>query len=460
MKSFFKLITAVLLFLITAIVCVAQEITGSWSGKLNAAQGISLELIFNVSTNPDGSLSATLDSPQEGVRGLAMDSASYENGTLTIESARLSMTYKGMYLMGVLNGTFTQRGMNLPLALSKVKITKPRRPQTPVGPFPYSEEEVSFMNEREGFKLSGTLTMPKEGKDLHAVVLVSGSGAQNRDEELYDHKPFAVIADYLTRSGLAVLRVDDRGVGASEGDRTYATTIDFMYDAEAAVDYLFSRPEIAEVSVLGHSEGGLITYMIAEHRKDIKSIVSLAGPAVSGHDVLIEQTRAALRAQGVPDAVIEQSMSLNSQIYDFVVETKDLPLEEYSGKLIAKLRQLLGPGVDDQQIAQTASQIDNEWMRFFINYDPSNAIRNVDCPLLFINGTKDCQVISAQNVPAMKKLTAGKTNVQIEELEGLNHILQEAKTGAVQEYYEIEQTISPVVLALIVEFLGSRGLTP
>lgn len=453
MKKLFKLITAVALFFMAAIVCAAQDVTGSWSGKLNAAQGISLELIFNVSANPDGSLSATLDSPQEGVRGLAMDSATYENGTLTIESARLSLTYKGMYLMGVLNGTFTQRGVGLPLALSKVKITKPRRPQTPVGPFPYSEEEVSFTNVREDIKLAGTLTMPKDGKNLHAVVLVSGSGAQNRDEELYDHKPFAVIADYLTRSGLAVLRVDDRGVGASEGDRTYATSINFMYDAEAAIDYLFSRPEITEVSVLGHSEGGLITYMIAEHRKDIKSIVSLAGPAVNGHDVLIEQTRAALRAQGVPDAVIEQSMSLNSQIYDFVVETKNLPLEEYSVKLIAKLRQLLGPGVDDQQIAQTANQIDNEWMRFFINYDPSDAIKKIECPLLFINGTKDCQVISSQNVPAMKTLTAGKPNVRIEEMEGLNHILQEAKTGAVQEYYEIEQTISPKVLEIIAEFL-------
>lgn len=453
MKNFFKLIAAVSLFFLTAIICVAQDVTGSWSGKLNAAQGVSLELIFNVSANPDGSLSATLDSPQEGVRGLAMDSATYENGTLTIESKRLSMTYKGIYLMGVLNGTFSQRGIDIPLALSKVKVTKPRRPQTPAGPFPYSEEEVSFDNERENVNLVGTLTMPKNSKDLHAVVLVSGSGAQNRDEELYDHKPFAVIADYLTREGLAVLRVDDRGVGASEGDRTHATSINFMYDTEAAINYLFSRPEIKEVSVLGHSEGGLITYMIAEHRKDIKSIVSLAGPAVSGHDVLIEQTKAALRAQNVPESVIEQSSAMNTQLYDFVVETKDLTAEEFSEKLNVKLHQILGPAAGEDQIAQIASQLDNEWMRFFINYDPSDAIRNVDCPLLFINGTKDCQVISSQNVPAMKELTKGKKNVRIEEMVGLNHILQEANTGSVQEYYEIEQTISPAALAVIAEFL-------
>lgn len=409
MTSFKRLITAAIL-LCLGINSFAQDICRYWSGTLQVS-GQSLTIGFDISADASGALKASMDVKEQSAFGIPANEISFEAGILKIGIASLGAEYRAMFVMNAFNGTFTQMGVQIPLVLAPAEKPHMDRPQEPRPPFPYKAEEVVFTNTRENFELAGTLTLPEGDGPFPGVVLVSGSGQQNRDEELMGHKTFAVIADWLTRRGIAVLRYDDRGVGGSGGDPAKATTMDNSYDAEAATDYLMKRPEISFVGVMGHSEGGEIAYMLGARRPvDIAFLVSLAGPAVKGSDCLFEQQKAIYKANGLPEP-------------SSLVMPKPSP-----------------------------------WMQYFLDYDPEADIAGIKCPLLFVNGTKDLQVLSYQNVPALKAIIEkyGLKNVEIREMDGLNHLFQHATTGSPTEYVTISETISEEVLEIVCEWIAGQ----
>jgi len=330
------------------------------------------------------------------------------------------------------------------------------RPQDPIPPFPYICEEVSFTNERDSVSLAGTLSLPEEGNSFPAVILVTGSGTQNRDEELMGHKPFAVIADYLTRNGIAVLRYDDRGAGSSDKGKPGATTIDLSYDAEAALEFLLndSRIDNTRIGIIGHSEGGTINWIVASRRTDdVKFVISLAGPATKGSEILAAQQRALYKASGIPEASILANEQLFSQIWKIIENNSSIE------KADVELKKLLGAmGATEEQINAYRSQLLEPWMYAFITLEPKEYIQKATCKALVLNGTKDLQVISSQNIPIWETLAKDRkpgSEITIVELDGLNHLFQHCNTGLPAEYQEIPETISNEVLDIIKDYILS-----
>jgi hypothetical protein len=427
------------------------QIEGYWKGqiKLGAQE---LEMAFDIKAIDNG-FSATLDVPAQGAFDIPVDETVFQENRLNMTMSAMGATYSGMLKESRIEGEFTQHGMTFPLNLEKgSKEAKQVRPQDPQPPFNYRIEEVSFTNEKEGNTLTGTLTIPKGKGPFPAMVLVSGSGQQNRDEELMNHRPFWVIADYCARHGIAVLRYDDRGMGGSTGEMENATSLDFSYDAEAAFDYLRKQKHIdaSRVGILGHSEGGIINFMVSARRPEVAFLVSLAGPAVNGIEVLKEQQVAILRASGMSEEMIAFSQNSNRQLFDIVEASND---REEADSL---MRQLVKSwGYNEELTEQTVSGMTMPWMYYFLKYDPTEAIVKTTCPALLLNGSKDLQVIASQNLPAYEKIIVdyGKTNLTLHELPDLNHLFQHCETGAIEEYATIDETISPEVLEMIVGFV-------
>lgn len=441
------------LFLLTNL-SIAQDIRGYWKGTLNLGP-TELELCFDIKEE-NGMISATLDVPAQGAYDIPVTSISFEMMKLTMEIVPLNATYEGTFVLNNIVGEFTQMGMSLPLTLIKgEKAEKSKRPQEPQPPFPYKSEEVFFKNTREDFTLAGTLTIPEGEGPFPAMILVSGSGAQNRDEELMDHKPFAVIADYLSRNGVAVLRYDDRGVGSSEPGNQDGTSFDLSYDAEAAFDYLLSRKEVipSRCGITGHSEGGFINFMVAQRRPDVAFLISLGGPAVTGAEVLKLQQAEIYRGMGMPEQAIEQNRVVSEQVFA-IVERYDTPDENFRKDALGYLAEM---GVPDDAATAMIDQYTTPWMFYFLKYDPAPAIREVTVPALILNGTLDKQVVSYQNIPVFREIAAqtGRNNMHILELDGLNHLFQHAETGLPTEYVTIEETISEEVLKLMLDFVNS-----
>lgn len=427
------------------------QIEGYWKGQLDL--GVQqLETAFNIKATENG-YSATFDVPAQGASDIPVDETVFHDNQLQLTMSALGASYSGTLKNDSLIGVFTQRGMSFPLNLARgEKECQKARPQDPQPPFNYHIEEVTFVNEKEGNTLVGTLTIPKGEGPFPAMVLVSGSGQQDRDEELMNHRPFWVIADYCALHGIAVLRYDDRGVGGSAGEVENATSMDFSYDAEAAFDYLRNRKEIdaSKVGILGHSEGGVINFMVAARRPEVAFLVSLAGPSVNGIEVLKEQQAAILRASGMSEEAIQFSSNTNAQLFDIIEASNDRVEAD------TLMRQLLkGWGYNEELIEQTVGQMASPWMYYFLKYDPTETIVKTNCPALLLNGSKDLQVIASQNLPGYEKIIAehGKTNLTLRELPDLNHLFQHCETGSPNEYYEIEETISPEVLEMIVEFV-------
>ena len=428
------------------------QIEGYWKGEIDL--GVQkLETAFDIKAIENG-YSATFDVPAQGAFDIPVDEVSFQNGQLQLKMNAMDASYSGTLKDSGIEGNFTQRGMTFPLNLAKAekKEQKKARPQDPLPPFKYHIEEVTFVNEKEGNTLVGTLTIPKGEGPFPALVLVSGSGQQDRDEELMNHRPFWVIADYCALHGIAVLRYDDRGVGGSEGEVKNATSMDFSFDAEAAFDYLRNRKEInaSKVGILGHSEGGIINFMVSARRPEVAFLVSLAGPAVNGIEVLKEQQAAILRASGMSEEMVQFSGNANAQIFDIIEASSS---REEADSL---LRQLVkGWGYNEELTEQTVGQMASPWMYYFLRYDPTEAIVKTNCPALLLNGSKDLQVIVSQNFPAYEKIIAehGKTNLTLRELPDLNHLFQHCETGSPNEYFTIEETISPEVLEMIVGFV-------
>ena len=441
----------IFIFLVLATLQSNAQIEGYWKGqiKLGAQE---LEMAFDIKAIDNG-FSATLDVPAQGAFDIPVDETVFQENRLNMTMSAMGATYSGMLKESRIEGEFTQHGMTFPLNLEKgSKEAKQVRPQDPQPPFDYRVTEVSFTNEKEGNTLTGTLTIPKGKGPFPAMVLVSGSGQQNRDGELMNHRPFWVIADYCARHGIAVLRYDDRGMGGSTGEVENATSMDFSYDAEAAFDFLRKQKHIdaSRVGILGHSEGGIINFMVSARRPEVAFLVSLAGPAVNGIEVLKEQQVAILRASGMTEEMIAFSQNSNRQLFDIVESSND---REEADSLMRQL--VKGWGYNEELTEQTVGQMASPWMYYFLRYDPTEAIVKTNCPALLLNGSKDLQVIASQNLPGYEKIIAdyGKTNLTLRELPDLNHLFQHCETGSPNEYFEIEETISPEVLELIVGFV-------
>ena len=419
-----NIITTILLAVVS-ITANAQE--GAWKGELDI-QGMKLPLVFNF--NADG---CTMDSPSQGANGIAAEKSVSEDGTIKVSVKMIGATFTGKKDGESIKGTFTQNGFSLPLTLTPGKPVV-NRPQTPVAPFPYKEENVSFTN--DGYTFNGTLTLPQNcTKRTPVVLMVTGSGQQNRDEELFEHKPFAVIADALARNGIASLRYDDRGWGDKTVNFFDFTTDDFKQDAEAGLKLL--RGRFSEVGILGHSEGGTIALLLAEEGKP-DFIVSLAGMAVSGKATLMAQNRIGMMSIGLPATVVDSYCNAMDKILDELAD----------GKKVSEISSDNIPAMLKATFEKTIQQADNKYMRHIISIDPSKSLDKIKCPVLALNGTKDAQVDCTSNLDTLAK---GLTNCKhtLKTMEGLNHLFQHCQTGSILEYQQIEETISPEVLDTI-----------
>jgi len=443
----------------------SQNIIGQWSGVLKLP-GSQLRIVFNVS-KADSSYTSTMDSPDQGAKGIPTTKTDFENGVLKITAEKLKMNFEGnLENDTIVKGSFVQNGFTFPLNLTRGLVEKQvlKRPQEPQKPYSYYSEDVRFENTKDTVALYGTLTLPNKDGKFPAVVLISGSGPQNRDEELMGHKPFLVLSDYLTKNGIAVLRYDDRGTAKSKGIFSKGTSFDFSNDAEAAFNYLLTRKEIIpnKIGLMGHSEGGLIAPMIAARNKNVAFVVMLAGTGLSGDQIMLLQQELIARADGAKESDIEKTKSTNKAVFDIVRKNENpknlnAELTSYLKNELEKdtaLAKSLGMSVDDY-INSTLKQITSPWFQYFLKYDPQTALTQVKCPVLAINGEKDLQVPPKENLSAIKKALkkGGNKNFLTNELPGLNHLFQECKTGSPLEYNDIEQTLSPLALEEILHWI-------
>lgn len=445
--------------LLTTLLVSAQDITGTWKGILALPNG-QLTVVFNIARDGE-SYKATCDSPDQDRKGMPAESVTFVNSVLTIEIPTVGASYRGeLKEDGKMHGSFTQ-GLPFPLVLEKGEVEKPKRPQEPQPPFAYQTEDVTFKNAEAGITLAGTLTLPQTGSNFPAVVLISGSGAQNRDEELMGHKPFLVIADHLTRNGIAVLRFDDRGTAQSDGSFANSTSLDFATDATAALRYLQSRKEInpKKVGLLGHSEGGLIAFMQAAKDKNIAFIVSLAGPGVKGDSLILKQAEAILRSQGMTDVTWASLKPTLKNRYALVTQTQNI--EQLKKELYEDVMKAAPSGVpvDENMKKKIESEISimtSPWYIQFMKYDPTGDLRKITCPIFAINGDKDIQVDAAMNLSAIGEniRSNGNKKVTTKAYPGLNHLFQHCKQCTVDEYGQLEESISPEVLKDITEWIA------
>jgi fermentation-respiration switch protein FrsA (DUF1100 family) len=424
-----------------------SDIDGAWMGSLDLG-AIRLRVVFHIVNTEDG-LVATMDSPDQNQNGLPTTATKRDGASLRIEMKAIGGMFEGKIAPDLqsIEGTFTQLGSPHDLLLKRVKDKAElelKRPQNPVKPYPYREEEVSYNNKLQNVTLAATLTIPPGKGPFPAVVLITGSGAQDRDESLLGHKPFLVLSDYLTRHGIVVLRADDRGTAKSTGDFSTATTADFATDTEAGIAYLQTRPEVDlhKIGLIGHSEGGVIAPMIAARNKDVAFIVMMAGTGVPGDQILVAQNRAIEIAGGKTPEEAAKDGAKEREILTLIETEKD------DAVLDKELKQKLTGKVGEAQIGMQIKQITSPWFRFFLTYDPATALRKVTCPVLALNGSLDTQVPPKLNLPAIRKALedGGNKHFEVDELPGLNHLFQTAKTGAPSEYAEIEETISPLAL--------------
>ena len=441
----------------------AQDISGAWHGKLSLPTG-SLTIVFHISQTEQDVYVTTLDSPDQGANGIKTQTTSFNDSTLIIQIPVIHASYKGkLNSDNTINGTFTQ-GMPLPLNLKKGEASRPKRPQEPQPPFPYRSEEVTVRNERDEINLAGTLTLPEKGTKFPAVVMVTGSGAQNRDEEIMGHKPFFVIADYLTRNGIAVLRCDDRGTAASQGTHATATNEDFATDTEAMVNYLRSRKEInaKKIGIIGHSAGGIIAFIVAKKDLSIAFVVSLAGAGVRGDSLMLKQVELISKSQGMPDAVWQGMKPSIRNRYAILQQTDKTP-EELQKELYADVTKTMSPEqLKDlntiQQLSAQISSMTSPWYLHFMRYDPAQDLKKLKCPVLALNGEKDIQVDAAMNLTAIQERVTGNgnKNVTVKAYPNLNHLFQTCEKGTLAEYGQLEETINPEVLKDIIEWIRKQ----
>jgi fermentation-respiration switch protein FrsA (DUF1100 family) len=446
----------------------AQGFQGTWNGTLNAG-GAKLRLVFHIEEK-GGAYTATMDSPNQGAKGIPVTTVTVENNAVTLKVSSIAMGYIGTLAGDTITGTFTQGGFSTSLNLERGVVAEVKRPQDPQLPYPYHSENVRFENKEAGITLVGTLTFPKRGQPFPAVVLISGSGPQNRNEEVLNHRPFLVLSDYLTRNGIAALRYDDRGVAESGGDYKTAMLDDFASDAMSAVGYLKTRPEInpAKIGLIGHSEGGTIAFLLASAHAEIAYIVSMAGMAVNGDSLLRAQRYLLSHAQGVSDEAIAANELLIDRIKSITERHTAEYVREHADSLTAQLlateealiTRLLAILPDSSvnrdvfrdQLKTAILQVVQPEYRALLKCDPSGALANIRCPVFALNGEKDLQVPADMNLDHIKKLV--KSALTVKKYPGLNHLFQHAGKGTVDEYKVIEETVSPEVLEDIAAWIA------
>jgi pimeloyl-ACP methyl ester carboxylesterase len=447
---------------------IATSIEGSWIGILEF-NGTKLRLAFKVAKVGDR-FQARFDSPDQGVTGLDIDTITVEGQSVKIAAKQFGFSFEGTLneTGDEINGTFNQGPAKLPLQLKRVaELPKNNRPQEPPKPYPYKEEQVTFKNEKDNVKLAGTLTLPSGAGTYPAVILISGSGTQDRDESIASHKPFLVLADYLTRNGIAVLRFDDRGIGGSETGSPAATSENFAEDVLTGIHFLKSRKEIraSRIGLIGHSEGGMIAPMVAVRSNDVAFLVLLAGLGQCGEDVIYTQTELIQKSQGLDPAIIAQTIELQKRIHEIIKTAVDRKrIEQLVNEELASFVR----GMNNSQrnafrpveatIKGFLPMYQTPWFRYFITFDPMPVLMKVKVPVLALNGELDMQVASRENLELIAiALKIGKNeDFTIKSFRDLNHLFQTSKTGAVSEYAQIEETMSPEVLRTITEWVLTR----
>ncbi len=449
----------VLFALLTSLTLAAQTITGKWYGVLEV-QGTQLRLVFNV-TEFNNIFSATMDSLDQGAKDIPVTKTAFENAKVTFQIANAQIEYHGELKNDKIIGTFTQGGQKFPMNLSRKAIAKEvhQRPQEPKGPYNYNSENIVFKNNTDNIILAGTFTYPKKGSNFPTVILISGSGPQDRNSEILNHKPFLVIADYLTTNGIAVLRVDDRGTGESEGNYNETGLEGFVRDTESALSYLKSRKEVnkANIGLIGHSLGGVIAPIVASESKDISYIVLLAGPGMRGDKLMLLQKEKIERKMGISEFEIALAQKNFKGAYDVIIDSKgnekelQIDLKNYFTKIF-------GAMLPESSITTLASQLSMPWLSDFIKFDPISSLSKTKCSVLALNGSNDLQVPALENLAAISKILKenGNTDFKTIEMEGLNHLFQQSETGLTNEYATIEQTFSPEVLILMTEWIKKR----
>ena len=451
------------------------EIEGIWQGTLRFS-GIELRIVFTISRSPDNTLTATYDVPEQNATDVPVDEITFNNRNVRLEIIPIEGVFKGKLSEdGVkIDGNWTQSGMTLPLMLERTH-TKPviKRPQEPKEPFPYRIEEVVFKNINAGITLAGTLTSPPSEGKFPAVLLLSGSGAQDRDEAAFGHRPFLVLADYLTRRGIAVLRVDDRGVGGSTGDFDEATAMDYAADAMAGVAYLKSRKEINHdlIGLVGHSEGGMIASMVAVQSPDIAFIVLIASPGLAIKEMEYSEQARTLKANGASDDLIARNLALQESLFAVISQKIDSKvvqeeftsiITEFFKGLSEEERKITGISEENLEvhIHDQFQRLHSPWFRFYLPFDPGTVLQKVACPVLAVNGEKDVQVTPKENLQAIIRAlkAGGNKKYTVKELPNLNHLLQTAKTGNISEYGKIEETMSPTALQIIGDWILEQAV--
>ncbi|MDE5849733.1 MAG: alpha/beta hydrolase [Muribaculaceae bacterium] len=442
-----------LLALCSAVNCTAFDIsarnlTGDWSGQLKVTPQMSMKLVFHIDDN-----AVSIDSPDQGAYGITGNLVFLSQDSVNVSIPQIMAGFAGARKDDAIKGEFMQSGMRFPLELTK-GVDKPNRPQTPQPPFPYTTEELKITT--DAGTIAGTLTIPENAdKNTPLAILVTGSGPQNRDEELFEHKPFAVIADHLARCGVASFRYDDRGMGESTGDMMSATTADFAADAEAAVSHLKKTGRFGKTGLIGHSEGGLIAYMLGAKPETLDFVVSIAGPAVNGAEINAYQNKNALVNSGFDPMVADQFAIALLKANQYRLDNP--AVMNVTDELLQEIYPQLNESSVTRKLGETISatlslQKINPWMEYFLAYDPASDLKMLKIPALIIYGEKDCQVPPSLNLEAAH---ANAPHAKVKCYPDLNHMMQHAKTGDVSEYKEIEETISPEVLEAITDFLHS-----
>jgi len=441
------------------------SIVGVWMGTV---ESVGMRLGFTISEGADGTLTSTLESPDQGANGVPTGETTFIDGKLVVTVPAASAGFEGtLEKNGTITGNWSQGGQSIPLSLEHQAggVEAPNRPQEPKGPVPYSAEDVRYPNPAGGNELAGTLTLPEGAGPFATVIMISGSGPQNRNEELLGHKPFLVIADHFTRNGIAVLRFDDRGVGESTGNIAVATSADFATDVSAGVDFLLTRSDVdhSQIGLVGHSEGGLIAPMVAADRDDVAFIVLMAGPGMSGAEILYDQAALIMEASGVPAEYVENNKVRQREMFAYLADTEDEDVVEGFRTLVTTQFEAMseaekaatGAGGGDQAINAAVAQLTSPWFRFFLEFDPVPTLERVSVPVLAINGALDLQVPADANLNAIEAALkrGGNRDFTIRKLDRLNHLFQTSTTGAPSEYTEIEETTAPVALEAMTKWI-------
>jgi uncharacterized protein len=448
----------------------AEAVRGLWLGTLKL-QGVSLRLALAIHAEPNGSLKGTLASLDQDGKDRPLDEVSLEGAKVRLSMKRLRLTIEGtVNAQGTeIEGHFKQGAATFPITFKKTdKAPEPRkRPQEPKPPFPYKQEDVTYENAVGHAKFAGTLTLPRSGGPFPAVLLITGSGQQDRDEKIFEHRPFFILADFLTRRGIAVLRVDDRGVGGSTGDVANSTSEDFATDALAGVEYLKSRKEIDphKIGLIGHSEGGIIAPMVAVRSPDVAFIVLLAGTGLPGEQISMLQLKALLKLAGLPEPLVEKTRAFQEKLYAIVEHENQADarrdkikklFKEYLASMTEEEKKKSGVSAEAGDLS--SSLVGSPWFRFYLAHDPRITLRKVRCPVLAVIGEKDIQVPAKENLPEIEKALkeGGNRDFTVKELPHLNHLFQTCQTGNVDEYVRIEETFSPSALEVVGDWIDQH----